>query len=44
MQALQLLDVMIEAGVKPDGATWQILLSQSRYVGRHDIADLVRPH
>ena len=44
VQALQLLDVMIEADVRPDGATWQTLISQSKYVGRHDVADLVRSH
>lgn len=44
VQALQLLDVMIEADVRPDGATWQTLLSQSKYVGRYDVADLVRSH
>ena len=41
LQALQLLDVMEEAGVRPDAATWRTLLSQSRYLGRLDVADLV---
>ena len=40
-QALQLVDAMVEAGVRPDGATWQTLLSQSKYLGRLDLADLV---
>ena len=43
VQALQVFDAMIESDVRPDGATWQTLLSQSKYVGRYDVADLVRP-
>jgi hypothetical protein len=41
VQALHVFDAMLDAGVRPDGATWQILLSQSKYLGRHDVADLV---
>ena len=42
LQGMQLVDQMAAEGVAHDAATWLTLLSGARYLGRPDVAELVR--
>ena len=39
---MQLVDEMAAEGVAHDAATWLTLLSGARYLGRPEVAELVR--
>ena len=43
LQAMRLVDVMGEDHVVPDGATWMTLISGAKYLGRHDVVEMVSP-